>query len=686
MTEAERQRQEALKAAGAFGAATFSVPLGVGLPLINFLGDTSKIKKQEAMRMFPQADPNMFSVTKYSDSPSIPLSQREASSLVFKKNISPSSPLSISNIYRGEQFLPTYLTGRPGAPSPELGSYQQAILNKEMFPEGSIQALTVTPAPNPGRFAKDYAEVLADKLGKTINEREFVDQNWDPIGEFKDPLKLQSKIEQLRSKIPGTAGYVWGNIDSPQYSYAEGNWGLGQKEKGINPSLYASRISADPLKEADYLYTGNVLTGEGVDPRVTFKRYADLGPATGPSYGIAPNDDISFRKDLIAARGELTTGDLQALLAERNLPFDYQTAETELVKRGDKRVPRTYTSKKPGDILRKNLEQLAKAENITPSQAIEKFSRLVPNVGEPATPPTAAVTGRVGAFPVEGQAISPAGRFASKTDLRQIGILPPADKATYSAFKVDEMDKTFKYIYPRYDASFTRLNTYSSPINPLDLFGEAEKGLSELVINRNKLRPQAANKLLDRTVTNLINQSKPIQGLGLGGFVTGGISTVMDPAVIDALSSGDYNQAGTTAAINTAIGSAVGGATAKTLQGLQAAGYARPAAAIGATLPAAGGVLAGLGAIETGKALNRAYKAQTGKDWVKRNQPAPRAAYTGPTPTIQPRMGTAILGGKEIQVPYGSVAGQRKVGRPWWDRAGTQFQNLLNSFSPAIGR
>lgn len=710
MTEAERQeiirnQQEALKAAGAFGAATLSVPFGVGLPLVNFLGDTSKIKKQEAMRMFPQADPNIFSVTKYSDSPSIPLSQREASSLVFKKNISPSSPLSISNIYRGEQFLPTYLTGRPGAPSPELGSYQQAILNKEMFPEGSIQALTVTPAPNPGRFAKDYAEVLADKLGKTLNEYEYTLNTMVPASieelealntpqelideqkNLKDPYKLQNKIQKLTSKTPGTAGYVWGNINKPQYSYAEGNWGLGQKEKGTNPSLYASKINADPLKEADYLFTSNVLTEGGVDPRVKFKHYADLGPAIGPSYGIAPNDDISFRKDLIAARGELTTGDLQALLAERNLPFDYQTAETELVKRGDKRVPRTYTTKKPGDILQRNLEQLAKAENITTSQAIEKFSRLVPNVGEPATPPTAAVTGRTGAFPVEGQAISPAGRFASKTDLRQIGILPPADKATYSAFKVDEMDELFKYIYPRYNASDTRqLNTYSSPINPLDPFGEAEKGLSELVINRDKLRPQAANKLLNRTVTNLINQSKPIQGLGLGGFVTGGISTVMDPAVIDALSSGNYNQAGTTAAINTAIGSAVGGATAKTLQGLQAAGYARPAAAIGATLPAAGGVLAGLGAIETGKALNRAYKAQTGKDWVKRNQPAPRAAYTGPTPTIQPRMGTAILGGKKIQVPYGSVAGQRKVGRPWWDRAGTQFQNLLNSFSPAIGR
>ena len=85
--------------------------------------------------------------------------------------------------------------------------------------------------------------------------------------------------------------------------------------------------------------------------------------------------------------------------------------------------------------------------------------------------------------------------------------------------------------------------------------------------------------------------------------------------------------------------------------------------------------------------LNRAYRSQTGKDFVTRNQPAsPNSTYTGPTPTIQPRTGTAILNGKPVQVPYGSVAGQRKVGRPWWDTAGSKFQGLLNSFSPIIGR
>ena len=164
MTEAERQKQEALKLTGALGLASIGIPLGSLLPFSNYLNDTSKIKKQEAMRMFPQADPSMFG-----KSYSIPLNQREASKLVFNKPISSQSPLNINNIYKSTQFFPEYLSDQPGAPSPELGSYQQTISNATMFPEGSIQALTVTPAPNPGRFAKDYAEVLADKIGKAIN-------------------------------------------------------------------------------------------------------------------------------------------------------------------------------------------------------------------------------------------------------------------------------------------------------------------------------------------------------------------------------------------------------------------------------------------------------------------------------------------------------------------------------------
>jgi hypothetical protein len=684
--------EEQLQALQTMGASlsTLAIPPATIFPFQDLLQNITKIKQKEAQRMFPGADPSLFKgVGDKAVVNLIPQTQKIAQARLYNVERFSSAPTLVKdNIYESAKFFPEYLSTQPGTPSPELGSYQQAIANKTIFPEGDIQAITVTPGPNSARFAQDYAEILGDKLGKTINQFES-SEGWNA-----ETARLGRKIDTLSAKIPGqTAGYIWGNTNAPQYTYAEGNWGQGQRLAGTNPSIYVSRINADPSKEAQYLYTKNIKIDNPadteknyltVDPRARFKQYEELGPGTGPSWGLGSSGDMHFRKDLIGARGELTTGDLQALLAERGLPFVYQRKKETPTK------GRLSSDKKPGDILQENLEALAKAENITTSQAIERFARLVPNVGEPSTPPTEAIAGKVSRFPAQGQDISPFGSFASKTDLRQIGILPPADKASYTAFKVDEFDKLFKYEKPRYNASnIAQLNTYTTPIDPLDPFGEAEEGLSELIINRDKLRPQAANKLLDRTVKNLVEQSKPIQGLGLGGLTTGAIATAMDPAVINALARGDYAQAGTTAAVNTAVGSAVGGATAKGLQALRAAGYARPAAMVGSVLPAAGGVLAGLGAVETGKALNRVYRAQTGKDWVTRNEPAtPYSTYIGPTPTIEPRMGTAILGGKPVQVPYGSVAGEKKVGRPWWDKAGSRIQkfaDLLNAGS-VIGR
>jgi len=681
--QVEQVRDDAVKLLAATGAAAGAIPFGTTLPFQNLLQDTTAIKQQEAQRMFPGADPSLFDKSRggvlanRALVPTIPLSQSIASSRVFDKTI------RTDDLYKTTKSFPEYLLSQPGTPSPELGSYQQSIANKTIFPEGDIQAITVTPGPNPGRFAQDYAEILADKLGKAINQFES-GKEWNA-----EAAQLARKINVLSSKIPGAAGYVWGNTGQPQYTYAEGNWGLGQKINQDNPSIYISRFNADPSKEAKYLFTGDVLPrGEieereylTVDPRAKFKLYEDLGPGTGPSWGTNARrgsaGDIHFRKDLIGARGELTTGDLQALLAERNIPFAYPVKNL----RG--------ADKKPGDILRANLSKLAAAENITESQAIERFARLVPNVGEPATPSTQAVTGILGKFPVEEQTISPFGSFASKTDLRQLGILPPEDKIKYPAFKVSELDEQFKFTYPRYGAStLEKTDNYNAPVDPNDIFAEMSDKQYDLVINRDKLRPQAANKLLDKTVANLIEQSKPIQGLGIGGLATGAIATAMDPAVIDALAQGNYMQAGATAALNTAIGSATGGATAKGLQALRAAGYARPAAVIGSSLPAVGGVLGGLGLVETGKALNRAYRAQTGKDFPTRNQPVQPTPYTGPTPSIQPRMGKAVLNNKLVDVPYGSVAGTKTVGRPWWDKAGSTFQGLLNRFNAGsiIGR
>jgi hypothetical protein len=663
-------KEKAISALGAAGAFAGAVPFGTALPFQNLIKDKDilKIKQQEAMRMFPQADPSMFDYTRggvlggKTLVPTIPLTQSIATSRVFDEYVRG------ENLYETTKTFPEYLTSQPGSPSLELGSYQQLLQQTPPSPEGSMQAVTVTPGPGPSRFSVESLERV-DKLGKALSLYEKQKQDWldeKASAPTKEQLEALSKLKQ--DYIP-QAGQVWGNTEKPQYDYAQRvNPNTGQYIETTNPSLYLSRFEASPFKQADYLYTDDVKT----DPRVVLKAFQEQGKTTGPSWGIRSessragraDSDVNFRKDLIEARGELTTGDIQALLKAKGLPFDYQTNKL---------------TKDSNRILSNNLNRLAAAEGLTPYQTIEKYARQVPAVGEPSIPPTAAIKSKISEFPVQGHAISPFGKFAAKTDLRQIGILPPVDKARYSPFTVDEFDNTFKYVYPRYNASTLKENL--PPINLESPFAELDSSY-ELTIDRDALRPQAANKLLNKTVENLIEQSKPIQGLGLGGLAAGGIATAMDPAVIDALSRGDYLQAGTTAALNTAIGSAVGGAAAKGLQALRGAGYARPAAAVGSALPFAGGLLAGQGLVETGKALNRAYKSRTGKDFVNRDQvPSAYPGYAGLTPTIQPRMGTAILGGKPVQVPYGSVAGTKKVGRPWWDVVGSKFEDALNRFN-----
>jgi hypothetical protein len=108
-------------------------------------------------------------------------------------------------------------------------------------------------------------------------------------------------------------------------------------------------------------------------------------------------------------------------------------------------------------------------------------------------------------------------------------------------------------------------------------------------------------------------------------------------------------------------------------------------AAAPALAPVAAGIGGGMAITRAANAVDEAYRQTTGKSWTQRNRPTNTySTYTGPTPTIQPRTGTAFLGGKPIEVPYGSIAGQKTVGRPWWDKAGSQiekFANLLNSGS-----
>jgi hypothetical protein len=681
----EQEKRKAANAIEALGAAAVTVPWALTSPLSKPGVNASFNAQQKlAPSIFPNALPEIFV------NGSVPRTQSQVNERLWDTN----DPYRIKN-----EYLTT--VKKPAAPSPELGSYQQAVGNKTLFPQGDIQAVTVTPGPNPSRFAKDYAEVLADKLGKTLNEYEqfttppkgYAASSVEEITNHLDLIqnnidkttKLNNKIKTLSSKVQGTAGYVWGNTGHPEYTYAEGNWGLGEKFAGANPSIYLSRINADPSKEANYLFTHNIKKGEKVDPRANFIQYEELGPGTGPSWGTSTaSKDISFRKDLIGARGELTTGDLQSLLAERNLPFKFQTNNPA-------------TKIEPGVLLRENLQALAKTENLTPYQTLEKYARSVPAIGESVTPPTLGVTGVISEFPSVSQLLNPESGYAKATDLRSIGILPSKGKSFYTV--ITEPDENFtnnvyrkkQGIKSKYGASTeTYIPQRSIPAGIDSVFEEyIIPGGYGRTINRDVLRPLAAQKLLRKEANKLLQAGDPIRGLGLGGFATGGLLTAMDPAVIDALSKGDYQQAGTTAAINTAIGSAVGRGAQLGLQNLATAGYVRPAALMGGALPMAGGILAGVGAIETGKALNRAYNARTGKDWTTRNQTQqPTISQSSITASIQPRMGTAILGGKPTQVPYGSVAGIKKVGRPWWDQLGSKgeaFANLLNSGS-IIGR
>jgi hypothetical protein len=668
--EQQRQGQEALKLTGAMGFAAGAIPFGTILPFQNYLNDESKrkIEINTAKEIFPKADPSIFDRA-LSFEKVIPENQRVLNQRVFNKQIG-------NDILNSKLFYPEFLPGPPGEPSSELGSFQRFLQQQPNITENSIQAITVTPGPSPSRFS-DASLKNVDELGKTLTQYQQAQKNWLADKSPAPSPETVEKISDLRSKYVPQGGYVWGNIQKPQYNYAERiDPSTGELKQTGNPSLYISKFEASPSKQADYLYTGDVEN----DARILLKQFEKEGKSTGPSWGIRGDSsragradaDVDFRRDLIESRGELTTGDLQSLLKQKGLPFDYQPNTLE---------------RSSANVLNNNLSRLAEAEGLTPYQTIEKYARQVPALGEPTIPATPAVVSKVSQFPAEGMAMGPSGSFASKTDLRQIGILPPADKATYSPFAIDDVDVQFRD-YPRYSYN-KQVDTYTAPVNSDDIFADLLKNKYDLFIERDKLRPAAANKLLNKTVDKLIKQAEPIKGLGLGGFAAGGIATAMDPAVIDALSEGNYMQAGTTAFLNTGAGALIGGGTAKGLQTLKAAGYIRPAAAIASVLPVAGGVLAGLGAIETGKALNRAYNSRTGKDWTTRNQTQqPTIPQSSITASIQPRMGTAILGGKPTQVPYGSVAGTKKVGRPWWDQLGSKgeaFADLLNRGS-IIGR
>jgi hypothetical protein len=614
-----------------YAEETFSPKFGSDAP--KFL---QQYKSRLASEQYPQLDPKGFQPPEYGIQATFPPGQKEFYQRVIGKNV----PSRLENL--------KWVTNEPSSPSPELGSYSPPVIPE--LPHGNdniAQIITVTPGANPSRFQdkpinnllSNYANAIKERKENRNIEAELMnsqseDIDWNAVLEQKN--NTLEKIRTARENLPTQGGYIWGNSGKPQYSYAVGNTALSAPIKTENPSIYVSQFPVDYQKNAPYQRTDEINDNPLVRPFANKeKEFVDNIPTWGTREGdINQTGDVHFRGDLITNRGELTTGDIQALLKERNLPFVYATESHPLSDDFKYRVGggRFESYYDPEDLLRTNLNRLASHENLSPYQTIEKFARKVPALGEAATPPTPGVIG-------------------------QKSFTRPASYAP------DNFDLSGKYL------------------NKLTYIG-AENPKTKQKLSFDSI--QNLNKNLDLKAADVKANLK------IPGIVTGLASTTFDPEVIDALSQGNYTNALFKGVSNVGMGAAMGAGIDAGKAALINAGYVRPAVALAGALPVAAGVGGGLGLIATGQALNRAYKTRTGTDWITRNQPNARSYVPAPetTPTIQPRMGSAVLNNKVVQVPYGSVAGTKTVGRPWWDQLGskaTDFANLLNRGS-IIGR
>jgi hypothetical protein len=140
------------------------------------------------------------------------------------------------------------------------GKYREALENIEST-NNLTNNITVTPGPNPARFATP--ELTPAEIGKG-----------------------------------GSKGYIWGNPDEPQWGYARGN--LNRKAvTTTNPTLYMTKLDLDPEKQGPFNTTGEVVR----DPALIENR--QWGQRS-QYYG----GDLYFPKENIKARGEVTAADL----------------------------------------------------------------------------------------------------------------------------------------------------------------------------------------------------------------------------------------------------------------------------------------------------------------------------------------------------------------------------------------
>jgi len=249
-------------------------------------------------------------------------------------------------------------------------------------------------------------------------------------------------------------------------------------------------------------------------------------------------------------------------------------------------------------------------------------------------------------------------------------------------------DQGFSSGYGGGSKAVQRFTTGSKRLLPLQPYSEFFQRLDATPASALGTKPAEDFTPLQKAVgtRNYLIGRNILQGRGSLGTLGRGIANASKVGIADFIPSREavrdlYNNQPLEAAKNYAT-EFIGGIPA-------ALSVGGTAAALPAIAPAVTSVGGGMAIIKVANAADEAYRQATGKSWMQRNKPtSPYSTYTGPTSTIEPRMGTAILGGKPVQVPYGSVAGEKKVGRPWWDKAGSRIQkfaDLLNAGS-VIGR
>ena len=528
--------------------------------------------------------------------------------------------------------------------------------------------------------------------------------------------------------------------------YGEGNIvgrkGISATDKELLDSVEASgKLNYSPLRPD----TGrqNFAVG-GIDQEIKYDYKTKdmpgvINPATGRpwqmTFGVLPKDFGSgsltpaAKQFLVDFRVPVNAGNDYSFATGPNL-LDRIETETKDLKRND-----PYHGKRP-ERLQEDIDVIQKQ-----SDRIGDYS------GQPQTPRTWQERGYITEKPTgfkenvlnefKNRIFKTQGSFggvSTLTPVEQVSASNPnwrSDIYQREGLAGPLSDQGFSSGYGGGSKDVQRFTTGKERILPLQPYTEFFQRLDSTSPSVLKTAPASDFTPFQKAVgtRNYLIGKNILEGRGnLGegfrgatrGLATGAALGALSPEVSQALVQGDYKEAAGLTARDAFIGAGTNLAAKGVSRGLQRAVpqfAARVLPAIGSTANVAIPAAVGAGLFmqgQQGSPLNRLVNAASNtpiglkvnpetdvgrmagraisneaQAWMTRNTPAsPHSTYTGPTPAIKPRMATAILNGKPIQVPYGSVAGERKVGRPWWDVAGSTLQGAANSLNlgSIIGR